>query len=209
MLVHDRGEERRCSTSSSPRRASAGPSAAPSWCRSRSTSTETPQVFNIGAASCGVPGVPAGLDAGGSSASARCRWPSWSAPAVAAGARGRRGRTRSRRYLFEILGADPDPRRRGGRDLRARGPAPGARATRSASRSWPTRSSGSAPRAPSRSTAATIAAAVARLGASSAAARSGAEDLAAYEPIAREPVRARVSRPRGRSPTRRRPRAGS
>ena len=68
-----------------------------------------------------------------------------------------------------------------------------ARATRSS----PTRSSGSAPRARRRSTRATSPRRSSRLGAASAAARSRATDLAAYAAIPREPVRVALPRPRG------------
>ena len=51
-----------CSTSSWRRAAAASiPPSAASWRRSRSCFDETPQVFNIGPASCGVPGTAAGL----------------------------------------------------------------------------------------------------------------------------------------------------
>ena len=63
MLVHEPGGRERDAARLLRRRARARrPGArAPSWSRSRSTSATPTQVFNIGAASCGVPGVPAGL----------------------------------------------------------------------------------------------------------------------------------------------------
>ena len=121
-----------CSTSSSPCRAPTGSSAAPSWSRSRSTSpTESAQVFHVGAASCGVPGTPAGLE--------RALRAVRDGAARGAGGPGRAARPRRRRgqrragLLHRDPRADPDPLRRGGSDLRARGAICSARATCSAS----------------------------------------------------------------------------
>ena len=80
MLVHAPGTRTCCSTSSSRSPGRTAPSAARSWSRSRCTSAETsPQVFNVGAASCGVPGHGGGTGGGAASASARFRWRSSSA----------------------------------------------------------------------------------------------------------------------------------
>ena len=59
------------------------------------------QVFNVGAASCGVYGTPAGVCAARRRASARCRWPSSRRP-LRARPRGR-ALTAEQAYLYEIL----------------------------------------------------------------------------------------------------------
>ena len=62
LLAHTRRGRTICSTSSSrPAGAASTPRAGASWLRSRCVFDETPQMFNIGPASCGVPGTPAGL----------------------------------------------------------------------------------------------------------------------------------------------------
>ena len=132
-----------CSTSSSPSPGPTGSSAAPSWSRSRSTSPPTsPQVFNVGAASCGVPGTAGRALARRCGASARCRSRELAAP----GGRGSRARAcrstpsrpTSSRSSTPILTHYPEGRG----DLRARRQTCSARATCSGSPSSATRSSG-------------------------------------------------------------------
>ena len=153
---------RRCSTSSSRRRARGAERTAPAEldagrrvasatrCRS-STSARRP---------CGTYGWPAGVSRGGGALGDACRWPSWPR-------RRRRSRARACRstpeqaYVFAILAGDPvlDAGGRGACSPRAGGllregervPQPRARRRDRAAR---------ARRAPRRSTAATIAAAV-------------------------------------------------
>ena len=145
------------------------------------------QVFNIGPASCGTYGSPAGL------AAAVDRWGSMSAADLAApaAALARAGRPAQRRAGVHLRDPPADPRLARRRRARCSRPAAAscARASRSATPTSPTRSSASGPRAPRRSTTGDIGAAIVAW----LAARGGQltrADLDAYEAIPREPVRA-------------------
>ena len=113
-------------------------------------SEDVPQIFNVGAASCGVPGTAAGLWEAlrrfGSMPMAEL-----ARPAVRSRARGRGGERRAGVHLQDPR-ADPHPPARGTSDLRAAGPAGSARATCSGSRSSRRRWSATGPRARSPST---------------------------------------------------------
>ena len=63
---------------------------------------ETPQVFNIGPASCGVPGTAAGLWEVARALRARCRSASWPRPRVRYAREGVRV-TPEQAYMFTIL----------------------------------------------------------------------------------------------------------
>ena len=158
------------------------------------------QVFHVGAASCGVPGTPGGLEERVAQRSGPCRSPS-----------SRRRRSRLARegvvvngeqaYFFAILAPILTHYEEAREHLRAGRRRCSARATCSASPSSATRSSGSAPRAPSRSTAARSRRR-SPTGCSSAAARSGPPTS---PPTSRSPASRsrRVSRAARCSPTRR------
>ena len=143
------------------------------------------QVFNVGAASCGVPGAAAGL------AHAMERFASMPAEALvapaAAAARGGLAVTRQQAFLFRILSPSTRPHRSCARYTRRRAGCC-ARERRSASPSSPRTSSASRPRGPSRFTRGRSA----RPPPSTPRAREGsspAADLAAYRPVERTPVR--------------------
>ena len=145
-------------------------------------------MFNIGAASCGVPGTPAGL-AEANRSFGSMPLDELLKPAIGL-ARDGVVVNRQQAYLIKILAPILSHRAGGDGDLRAGRARPCARASASASRSSATRSSCSRPRAPSPSTRATVAARICEW----VGERGGAlapEDLAAYEPVAREPVRIR------------------
>ena len=154
-----------------------------------------PQVFNIGAASCGVPGHAGRARARRSSASARCRSPSSRRRPRALAREGVEVEPRAG-VLPRDPRADPDPLRGGGGRSTRPGASCSARATlplpraRRRARAPRRRGRGAVlPRRGRRGDRPT--------GCSSAAARSAPADLAAYEPIAREPVDGALPRPRG------------
>ena len=92
-----------------------------SWCRSRSTSPRSrSQVFHVGAASCGVPGTPAGLERGAAALRHRCRSPSSRRRRRALARDGRRRSTREQAYFIAILAPILTHYDGGARDLRAR-----------------------------------------------------------------------------------------
>ena len=144
------------------------------------------QVFHIGPASCGAYGTPAGICA------AAARWGTvplarLAAPAAAPRARGRRAQCRAglrREILADLLISTPECAAL----WAPHGTRSGARARSCATRSWLTRSSCSAGRAPSPSTAARSRPPSAT-GWASAAARSRPPTSPAIEALAREPVR--------------------
>ena len=147
---------------------------------------ETVQTFYVGPASCGVPGTAAGLELAlrrfGTAPPA-----SWSGPACGSPARARRSTpsrpTSSRssgRSTSACRGRASSTRPRDGRS---------ARATSSASPNWPRRWSASAPRAPSRSTAARSRRRWPATCASTGG-TLGPTDLAEYEAIERRPIHA-------------------
>ena len=147
------------------------------------------QVFHIGASSCGVYGMPAGIASAAERFGTRAARASWPRPRSRSRARASRS-TRRRRYLWELLGPDRDRRRP-------------SRATATASTA--------ACRAPARSCAIPdLADGIARLAADGAApfytgdigtavsdwvtSRGGTltrADLAAYATVPREPVHVR------------------
>ena len=133
MLVHAAARDDACSTSSSPRPGPTGPSAARSWSRSRSTSRPSrAQVFHVGAASCGVPGTPAGLERAARAVRHGAAGRARRAGGAALARDGVTGQPRAG-VLLRDPGADPHPLRGGGGDLCAGGPAARRAATRSAS----------------------------------------------------------------------------
>ena len=167
------------------------------------------QVFNVGAASCGVPGRAerprrgggaVRLDAARRPARRRRR----GSPATASSSTAAAG------LPARDPGADPGPRAAGA----ARSTRPAARCSARASGSRFAELGGDAraargARARSRSTAVTSRARSPTRVLASGAARSAVEDLAAYETIAREPVAGAASAAARSSRTRPRPRAGS
>ena len=131
--------------------------------------------------------------AGAASASARCRSPIWSGPGSGSPARARRS-TPSRPTSSRSSRRSTS----GWRDARALRAARGgrwARATSSASPSWPRRWNASAPRAPSPSTAARSRAAISDFVVERGG-TLGPGDLASYEAIERRPIRRRSAAPR-------------
>ena len=207
MLVHDAATRPCCSTSSSPLPGADGVER-----RSELVpipvhfTEESAQVFNVGAASCGVPGTPAGLERG--------------AGAVRLDAAGGAGRPRPSRlaregvvvnaeqaYFIEILepilthyAEAAGDLRAGGRAARRGRPVPLRGARR---RARAARGRGRGALLPRRDRASGSPSGCVERGGT-----LGVDDLAAYEPIEREPVGARSAAARC-SPTRRRPRAGS
>ena len=122
------------------------------------------QVFNVGAASCGAYG-DAGRDLRRRpSASARCRSPSWRRPAAALARDGRRASTPSRPTCSRSSRRSPRYTPEARALLHARRPAAARGRGACATRSSPTRSSGSAPRAPAPFYTGDVAAAVVGLG---------------------------------------------
>ena len=110
---------------------------------------ETIQTFYVGPASCGVPGTAAGLEQ-----ALRRHGSAPLADLVGPGVRlAREGApvNAEQAYILDIL-APIHERLEGTRELYAPGGGRCARATSSASRSWPKRSNASAPKGPSRST---------------------------------------------------------
>ena len=110
------------------------------------------------------------------------------APAIRYAREGVRGRRREQAYVFTVLEPVVTRTSRDPRALRARGPAAARRASSSASRTWPTRSSGSPRRARTGSTGARSPSAICDW----VSERGGClstEDFAAYRVIEREPVR--------------------
>ena len=111
------------------------------------------QVFHVGAAACGVYGTPAGI------CEAHRRYATVPLAELVAPGRGARARGRrdQRAAGLHLQPARADHARRARRRARSTGSAitSRARATCSPTRSWPTRSSASARRAPRRSTPAT------------------------------------------------------
>ncbi len=148
---------------------------------------ENVQVFHVGAASCGVPGTPAGLVAAaerfGSVPLAELARP------AAALARDGFELNPEQAYFFEILAPILTLYEEAAAIYAPEGRILGAGETVPLPASSATPSSGWAPRAQSRSTGATSPPRC-RSGSWSGAGRSGRDDLAAYEPVERQPVRA-------------------
>ena len=126
---------------------------------------------------------------GGPSAGGRVPLADLAAPAAAM-ARDGRAAERASRPTSSTCSRDPRLDARGARRVRARPAGSCARATRSARRRSPRRSSASGPRAPRRSTAGDIAAAIVAYARRARRPLTRA-DLAAYDAVPREPVRAR------------------
>ena len=172
---------------------------APSWWRSTSPSTTRGRSSTSAPPSVGALRHAGRGLRGGASASARMPLAELAAPAARARARGRRRSTPSRPTSFEILERDRHARRPRCAALYAPG---GPRCCATGERVPPARARRRAraarrPRARGRSTTGDIAAAVVATGSPSSGGLLTREDLAAYEVVAREPVRGALPRPRG------------
>ena len=207
MMVHERRRDDADRLLRRRARAATGSSAGPSWSRSRSTSTPRRRRRSTSAR------PPAGCRAPRRGSSRRCeRFGSVPlAELVGPGVRlAREGApvNAEQAYILDILAPIHERLDGDARALRAGRADRCARATSSASRSWPRRSNASAPRGPSRSTAARSRRRSAT-SSSSSGGTLGPGDLAAYEAIERDADPGAASAAPRCSPTRRPPRAGS